>query len=58
MSGTEGVHVSALASVFSADTELSEDGHYTATMGSVCHMVYQVFKGSKYPASFQTSVQR
>ena len=25
------VHVSALARVFSADTELSEDGHYTTT---------------------------
>ena len=44
--------------VFSADTELREDGHYTTTKGSVCHMVSQIFECSKYPASFQMSVQR
>ena len=44
--------------VFSVDTELSEDGHYTTTKRFVCHMVCQIFKWSKYPVSFQMSVQR
>ena len=47
-----------LARVFNAGKEMSEDGHYTTTKGSMCHLVCQMFECSKYPASFQTSVQR
>jgi len=53
MSGTEVVHVSVLACVFSADPKLSEDGYYTTTKGSVCHMACQIFKCIKYPAAFR-----